>query len=278
MTAQVRSPLKYIGGKSASAERIVASFPSLASYDVYCEPCGGAAHVLLAKPPFNHHEVYCDLDDNLTTFWLEMQTHAGYIQSRLQALPYSRRIYYDYYRSLFNGTQLESLERAIRWFYCIRGTGTGWMRKSPPGWNGTENAAQGYRNALELFHALQERFARVAVDNRDVLATIKRYDSPKTLFYIDPPYFGAEGYYEPSKKGFPHEEMASLLQKVKGYVTVSYYPHPSIDMWYAPEKWRRMTWQQAKNSQIQIERREEDTATEMVLMNYPEAHGLWESA
>ncbi len=45
----ISSPLKWIGGKAASAQRIIAAFPSPNSYDVYVEPCGGAAHVLLCN-------------------------------------------------------------------------------------------------------------------------------------------------------------------------------------------------------------------------------------
>lgn len=278
---EVRSPLKWIGGKSASAERIVDAFPSPASYDTYVEPCCGALHVFFAKPSYGHQEVLNDADDNLITFWQEVQVHGQELQESLDQHLFSRKLYYEYYRSLSDGTELTSFERAVRWFYCLRGTGTGWMRKSPPGWVGKlDSGVQSYRSVLDLFLAIQERLKYVSVDNRDVLATIKRYATtarnPERVFlYIDPPYFGAEQYYESSKKGFPHEEMATLLQEVKGYVALSYYPHPSIDMWYPAEKWRRVSWQQVKSSQIQLDHREEDIATEMLLCNYSQSPGLW---
>jgi len=265
--------LKYIGGKSASAERIVAAFPNPSTYDRFVDVCGGAAHVLMCKPPYDHEEVYNDLDDNLVTFWQQMQANPEAMRERLEGLPYARKVYYEFYRSLFDGSQLESLERAVRWFYCLRSTGTGWLRKSPVGWDHRSGNVRAFRNALELFTVLQERLHLVAIDNRDVLATIKRYDSPRTLFYVDPPYFGAEEYYEPSKYGFPHEELARVLRSIKGYAALSYYPHPSLVLWYAT--WQRVTWQQHKSSQIQIPDRL-DIATEMLLTNYqPAAQSLW---
>jgi DNA adenine methylase len=231
-TQQVRSPLKWIGGKHASAERIVAAFPPPSAYDRYVEVCGGAAHVLMCKPPYDHEEIYNDLDDNLVTFWQQMQTDARALQERLEALPYARKVYYEFYRSLFDGSDLESLERAVRWFYCLRSTGTGWLRKSPVGWNPLISNVKSFHSALEVFQLVQERFKYIAIDNRDVLVSIRRYDTPRTLFYVDPPYFGAEYYYEPSKHGFPHAQLANLLQSIQGYAVVSYYPHSSLELWY----------------------------------------------
>lgn len=273
--SDVRSPLKWVGGKYASADRIVSAFPNPRNYDTYVDVCGGAAHVLCAKPQAGHKEVYNDLDNNLVNFWLQVQAHGQEMASRLQALPYARSIYYDYYRSLFNGSELEPFERAVRWFYVLRGTGTGWMRRSPVGWNNMDTNVAVYRTLIADFETIQKRFSRVLIDNRDALSTIKRYDSPRTLFYVDPPYFGAEMYYEVSKHGFPHTELAETLQHVKGLVAVSYYPHPIIDALYPLSKWRRTTWTQTKTSQIQ-HRETLDIATEMLLCNYAApAQSLW---
>ncbi len=276
MSTVLRSPIKRVGGKAASASRIVAAFPKAESYKTYCEPCCGALHVLLKKPyDERHEEVVNDLDNNLITFWEQMLLNAQAIHERMESLPYARALYYKYYRSLFDGSEMDDLERACRYFYALRGTGTGWLRRSPVGWNHQGKAVRAFRSALEVFEVVQERLKYVAIDNRDVLATVKRYDSPTTFFYFDTPYMGVEQYYEASKKGFPHEKLATLLQTVKGQVAFSCYPHPEIDRWYPVDKWRRMTWEQAKSSDIQGEA--QATATELLLMNYPEpAPSLWD--
>jgi site-specific DNA-adenine methylase len=72
----VSSPIKWIGGKANAAERIVAAFPAPASYDVSIEPCCGAAHVLLTKPPHQHDEILNDRDGLLINFWRMLQSHA----------------------------------------------------------------------------------------------------------------------------------------------------------------------------------------------------------
>jgi len=172
---QTRSPLKLVGGKSASADRIIAAFPPPDCYDRFVDVFGGAAHVLFAKPPYDHEEHYNDLSNNLSTFWRQVQHNAEEMQQRLDTMLYSRALYYEFYRSLFDGNNLEPLERAIRFFYCLRSAGTGWLRPSPVGWNYTAQSCQAFRSAAELFQAVKERMCYVCIDNRDAVVTVKRY-------------------------------------------------------------------------------------------------------
>ena len=276
MIVQVRSPLLTVGGKSASAERIVSAFPPPHCYDRYVEVCGGAAHVLFYKEPYRHEEIYNDLSNNLVVFWEQIRTNADLMQQCMDDLPYSRKLYYDYYRSLFDGSCLNDLERAIRFFYVLRSTGTGWIRRSPVGWNCQSSKLHSFRSASELFQAAKERMRFVSIDNRDCVATIKRYDGPRTLFFCDPPYVGSEHYYEASRDGFDHQGLADTLNHARGFVALSYYPHPLLDDLYPAAKWRRMTWTQKKSSALKID---EDggvhtgMATELLLMNYSPTQG-----
>lgn len=265
---QVRSPLKWVGGKHSAADRILAAFPPPDSYSRYCEPFGGAGHVLFSKPPYRHEEIYNDLSNNLYAFFSQLRDNTDELQQRVENLLYSRAQYYAFYASLFDGTDFSPLERAVRFFYCLRLTGTGWLRKSPSGVNCQHSNVLSFRSATEVFQLAKQRLRTVLIDNRDCLDTIRRYDSPKTLYYCDPPYWGAEHYYEVSRDGFDHVGLASALNRARGYVALSYYPHPEIDKLYPPDRWRRMTWQQVKSSALH-EDASNDLATELLLMNYP---------
>jgi len=202
---------------------------------------------------------------------------------RLQRLPYSRKLYYEFHLRLFDGSAIDPVERAAMWFYVLRGTGTGWMRESPIGWNNSVSNAVAYRSLLHSFSQVQARLTspRVIIDNRDVERVIEEYDSSTTLHYVDPPYIGAEFYYQVgvrkhAKKAFDHQRLAELLNAAKGFVALSYYPHPDLDTWYPPERWRRLTWQQQKVSAIHGEiPSAAQVATELLLMNYPAATSLW---
>src|SRR5215469_7503216 len=123
-----------------------------------------------------------------------MLVNAPALEAYMDRLPYARQIYYEFYRSLFDGSNLTQFERAVRFFYCLRCTGTGWLRQSPVGWNNQHSNVLSFRSATELFRIVKQRLRSVAIDNRDAIATIKRYDAPKTLLYCDPPYIDAEEY------------------------------------------------------------------------------------
>jgi DNA adenine methylase len=225
------------------------------------------------KPQWGHREIYNDLNDDLYNFWQQMQRNAGVLATRLQALPYSRALYYDYYARLFDGSVIDPVERAAMWFYVLRSTPVGWMRQSAVGWNNSASNGASYRSILDAFEQIQQRLThpQVILDNRDVERALEVYDSPTTLHYVDPPYIGAEYYYQAGirnkvKKSFDHQHLAEMLGAVQGSVALSYYPHPDLDRWYPLDRWQRMTWQQSKPSsrmdgELQI-------ATEMLLCNY----------
>lgn len=278
MATDVRSPGKWVGGKFLSAEKIINTFPAPHLYDRYVEPCGGMAHVFFARPRHGE-EIYNDLNDLLYNFWKQMQAHGEEIAARLPVL-YSRAIYYEYYRSLFDGSPLDPVEKATRWFYVLRSTGTGWIRKSPVGWDNRSGNCAAYLNIKETFAAVQERLRGVLIDNRDVLYVLRKYAAgrKRTLVYVDPPYIGAEHYYETPP--FDHAALAQALNTLDCYVALSYYPHESLDEWYPADKWRRITWQQHKPSSIGGDMNSYDhTATEMLLCNYPEEQptpSLWD--
>lgn len=270
---QVRSPLKYPGGKFRSAERIIAAFPPAHCYDLYCEPCAGALHVLFAKPAYGHQEVVGDLDGNLIAFWQHIRDNAKEMYQELDNQPYARQLYYAYHADLFDGVDLTPLERAVRYFYVIRGAGTAWLRDPAVGWHYHHESLKAFRAAIEMFQAAKERLKYVSIDNRDVLATVKRYDSKRTFFYIDPPYVERHQYYPASLDGFDHVGLANMLNQTEGYVALSYYPHESLDQLYPAAKWRRMEWTQKKHSAIQKNAEKKDDGHELLLMNYPETFG-----
>ena len=80
-TIESASLLHWIGGKHASAKRILAAFPPSSAYDTYVEAFEGVAHVLARKALEKHLEVYNDLNEDLVRFWMAACDHAQELQN-----------------------------------------------------------------------------------------------------------------------------------------------------------------------------------------------------
>jgi DNA adenine methylase len=282
-----------MGGKHAMAPFILDTFPPKESYDLYCEPFMGGCHVIAQKPAWKHYEVINDLNGDLVNFWLQLRDHADALAARLNTLPYSRQLHYDYHHSLFDGTELEPLERAVRWFYVLQSSFSAHLKSTSVGWrNGPRNSRQAgaamsgqphaFHTALALFEVVATRFHSVEIDNRDFEKVIKQHQSPRTLFYVDPPYLEVADYYKQTRAPFglsDHERLAAALRATPAYVVLSYYDHPLLEDWYPRSAWRRVTWQTFKHSQRT--KTTHDVATEVLLCNYPASVvsvPLWEEA
>jgi DNA adenine methylase len=275
----LRSPLSWIGGKYYSAARILRAFPEPEQYDTYVELFGGAAHVLFQKPPGKHIEVYNDLSGDLVNFWMHCRDHAPELEQRCRSLPYARSLYYVYRQSLFDGSPLDPLERAVRWFYVTKSMYSSQppVPGGPSGWNaGIKNSryssVHAYRSALDLFEAIQKRLRFVLIDQRDFADVFRSYDKPRVLFYVDPPYLGVNQYYQDPFSLADHERLAALLQTAQAYVALSSYPHPLLENLYPRSRWQRLAWLMPKHSQRSATN---DVATELLLTNY-RLNSLWE--
>lgn len=80
-----------------------------------------------------------------------------------------------------------------------------------------------WKNKKANFLKAANRLKKVRLSCQDAIACIKKYDSPTTLFYLDPPYPGThQGHY----KGYTKEDLRNLLKTIsesKGSFILSNY-------------------------------------------------------
>ena len=69
---------------------------------------------------------------------------------------------------------------------------------------------------------VQERLCNVIIENMSFEKIIERYDKKDTLFYLDPPYYGAEKYYQEEFSEENHIKLAEMLKNVEGKFILSY--------------------------------------------------------
>jgi len=264
----------FVGGKSYLVDHILGLIPP---HHCWAEVFAGSAVVTLSKPK-SPVEVINDINGWIVNFFLCLRDHPDELINKLRYTPYSRALYEEWVAQLRQGRLkllTPDIELAARWFYLQNSVfsgnfGTGWSHGT------TKDVAGAFYRRVDRLYKLAERLRGVTIECRDGLEVIRDYDSPKTAFYLDPPYIGVEGagtgeYYGAGSVGFDHEALAELLREVKGKVILSYYPDPRVDEWY-PD-WFRLEIDVHKHS-FRMSQEDEEIpserphAKELLLLNY----------
>lgn len=79
-------------------------------------------------------------------------------------------------------------------------------------------------NKIDRLEEFAERFRDVVLENLDWRAAQSKYDSPETVFYLDPLYVGKEDYYPVGRIG--HMALINALRGIEGRAICSYEELP----------------------------------------------------
>lgn len=159
-----RSPITQPGGKYYSVKHILPAFPPHNAYKTYVEVFGGTGVLLLNKPPHNHLEVFNDANGDLINWWMQCRNHPEELREQVDSLPYSRQLYEQWQASLFDGTEMSDMERAVRWFYVLRSSVGSALREASGNWGykitrtdfGSDQA-YAYHKAAALIETVSKR-------------------------------------------------------------------------------------------------------------------------
>src|SRR4029077_9805063 len=73
-----------------------------------------------------------------------------------------------------------------------------------------------------------DRLTKVKIEHGDYKEKIRKHDSPGTLFYLDPPYYGTRNDYGPGLDLVDPREIKRIALDTKGKVLISLNDHPHI--------------------------------------------------
>jgi DNA adenine methylase len=76
-------------------------------------------------------------------------------------------------------------------------------------------------SSISKLSKIQSRLRNVVIKNRDFERLLKTYDRQGALFYLDPPYYKAESFYQGFERS-DHERLLECLKKIKGQFVLSY--------------------------------------------------------
>ena len=223
---KIISPITYYGAKSSLSDWIISHFPE---HHTFVDVFGGSGIILLRKEP-SPIEIYNDIDKMLTDLFsvLRYQKHTEFLKELCDHTLYSRSEFLNAKLLSPDNNALENARRSmVRFNMSYSGNGRFFSTTVCDTILGIPSSVRRWNRRKESLPAAHERLKNIIVENEDFRQLIPRYDTPNTLFYLDPPYHmsardGKNRYiYEFKMKD--HEDMINILHNIKGTAVVSGY-------------------------------------------------------
>jgi len=207
----VRPAAGYIGGKRNLARRLVERI-ELIPHRTYAEPFVGMGGVFLRRRTAAAAEAINDISGDVVTFFRVLQEHYPFFIDMLR-WRVSSRAEFDRLLAL-PGNRLTDLQRAARFLYLQRLAFGGKVQGRTFGVDARAPARFNVTKLEPMLEEIHERIAGVAIEQLPYAEFIRRYDTPETLFYLDPPYFGCESDY--GEAVFDRADFELLAEQLAG--------------------------------------------------------------
>jgi DNA adenine methylase len=216
----------YVGGKKQLARTIISRIDAI-EHELYAEPFVGMGGVFLRRSTRPKVEVINDVSQDVATFFRVLQRH---YQAFLDMLKWQVTSRAEFARlAAQDPATLTDLERSARFLYLQRLSFGGKVASRSFGMATTAPARFDITRLVPMLEAVHERLAGVWIDCLGWEAFIERWDRPKTLFYLDPPYWGTEHYYGRDLFGrADFERLSAALQRLQGRFILSLNDVPEV--------------------------------------------------
>ena len=278
--------LSYIGGKSKIGKWIIDYYPQ--DMETYVETFGGMFwcfyNMDLDKFPNLKRVVYNDFNPLNYNLFQCIQNPTELLKE-IEKIPCQQRDVFPTppeYRELFNTFQKEIFAEgfevkgpdyvvAAKYAYILTSVFSG----SKPETSKYIDLKGKYKSKFLTFRDklknekwVNKFLAVTHVENMDFEDVIKKYDSPTTYIYLDPPYWKTENYY--SNHDFDredHERLVKVLSEVKGKFSLSYYDFEILSEWYPKDEyvWETKDFTKAAGASSG---KSQSKGTELLIMNY----------
>lgn len=213
--------IPWVGGKRRLAKHLLPLFPE---HKCYVEPfCGGAA--LFFRKDVSKVEVINDINGELINLYRVVKNHLEEFVRQFKWALSSRQVFE--WEKTTPVEILTDIQRAARFYYLqnmafgakIEGQTFGTATTAPVGIN--------LLRLEENLSAAHLRLARTTIEHLGWLECIEKYDRPHTLFYLDPPYWGTQGYGV--EFGLEqYDAIASMARTIKGNMIISVNDIPEM--------------------------------------------------
>ena len=204
----------YLGGKRNLAREIVSRINQI-PHQIYAEPFVGMGGVFLRRNQRPRSEVINDLNKEVSNFFRILQEHYVFFMEMMRFKITTR----EEFERLVDQPEdkLTDLQRAARFLYLQRTAFGGKVSGKNFGVSPDRPGRFDISKLGPMLDDLHSRLSGVVIECLSYQDFLARYDRPRTLFYLDPPYWGCEGDYGKdmfSRDDF--ENMAAILKEIEG--------------------------------------------------------------
>jgi len=222
----ISSVISRQGGKSRLVKYITPLFPP---HKFYAEVFGGAAWILLNKEE-SLIEIFNDVEGNIINLFRIIRDFPGEFVNRLRYDIIARETFDKYKEADFYS--LDPFDRAVKYYYVYCNSFS-YDMKSLIKRNTVTNPNRFISRLPDLVEIFAKRMENVVIENLDFRDFFNKYNGKEWLFYLDPPYYGVEGYNSPFLEK-EHQDLASILtNNFESKFILSYNDTPEIRNMYS---------------------------------------------
>ena len=274
MSQNLKTPLRYPGGKSRAVPKLANFIPNLDEYHVYREPfLGGGSVALWVTQKYPNIRVWVnDLYEPLTNFWKTLQDDGDKLQRKLMELKSrypdqgSARGLFLEAKEIINDREKSHLDRAISFYIANKCSFSGLTESSS--FSAQASDSNFSMRGIEKLRFYQYIIRDWTITNYDYAALLD--DNRQAFVYLDPPYdikdnlYGKKGNMH---RGFDHDKFAHICDNYVCRQLVSYNATQMIkdrfQDWIAAEFDHTYTMRSVGDYM-----KDQHERKELVLMNY----------
>lgn len=270
--------ISYIGGKSRMAKWIGKYIPE--DIEIYVEVFGGAFWVYVNgdvhEKPKLKEIVYNDFNRYMVNLFECCRSPEKFYQYMIDLKSQDEQLFYKFQKEIFknydiNKIDLGDFEFGKKYAYIMTQVFSGLNAEKAKFIDLKAN----YKSKFDSFRGrlINPKFTKklkmiTKCENLSYNEVIEKYDSPKTYFYVDPPYWRTENYY--SLHDFDvkdHKNLCSQLSNIKGKFSLSYYEFDLLSKWFPKDKfvWESREFVKAASA---AKGRTQNKGVEILIMNY----------
>lgn len=231
----MKAPFNWYGGKAYMLKKILPILEGI-PHQTFVDVFGGAGWIIFGKKP-SPLDIYNDINHDILNFMRVLSTQPDELQFKLTLMPYSRTLHKLATRTY--QTETDPVTKAALFFVASQQgysnqIGTGWSHSKTASRRGMAMAVSRWLTLIDerLPNAIQ-RLRQIQLEELDFRKLIPAYDTPDTLFYLDPAYVPetrlVPNVYPNEMTYEDHVDLVDLLLTIQGKGVLSGYNNTLYD-------------------------------------------------